>query len=410
MIKLGVHDPEVTTSAIKGYFSKISKMLNAELDAPPQHLRGEQVGQFVPFSPLRNSAMKVAEVQRFLESAGFFRDAVIDGICGYRTQSAIRLFQEYTRVFHPETLRDYPDGQFGPNSTAAVRRWIEKGLTADWNKVSSAAPTEEFSRWLQLLARFKEESLVDPVPLLRKASARKGKSATIKPEAWSLEPNRIHLIGIRYDADRDRTTRTFDDLFVLLLNGLVFKFRGSTDPGATQNKAGAPFLVPGQHQYQFGWHSLSSSPNKAYHALRPLDPGVLIMRTNGSISEEAKKPSSVVENNHTINIHWGGAGRGPVKNWSEGCQVITGDGYINHHHSYIDCSPFSAPTNGVLGRRVGGVLKIKGAYSVLTDLVTALSGGSPDNRTVLYTLLYHHHLRLVPELTEIVSASSALLR
>lgn len=233
------------------------------------------------------------------------------------------------------------------------------------------------------------------------------KSATNKPEAWTADPDKVHLIGIRYHPDKGLKTRTFDDLFILLLNGLVFKFRGSTDPGATANVNGAPFLVPGQHQYQFGWHLLSS-PNKAYHALRPVDPGVLVLRTKRAISEEARNPGSVVENNLTINIHWGGSGRGLVNDWSHGCQVITGDGYINHHNSHTACSPFSAPTGGALGKRVRGIFQTKGAYTVLSDLVTALAGHGPGNRTVLYTLIYHDQLQLVPQLGDIVKNCGAL--
>ena len=66
-----------------------------------------------------------------------------------------------------------------------------------------------------------------------------------------------------------------DKEFVLLIKGLVFKFQGSTDPGATSHQLGAPFLVQGQHDYHFGWH-------KNHHlAVRPSDKGVLVVRSKG---------------------------------------------------------------------------------------------------------------------------------
>ena len=408
MIKLGVHDPDVPSKAIDAYLVSAQKMLNADLSGNTPRLRGDQVGQFVSFTPLHNGEMKVAEVQQFLEKAGFFPDAVIDGICGYRTQSAIRLFQEYARNFHPETLGGYPDGVFGPQSTAAAREWIRRNLQADWSSINTTASATEHTEWLRLLTLFREKSLSTPSPLLRKANTWTKKTATIKPAQWNIDPTRIHLIGIRYGADKGLTSRTYDDLFILLLNGLVFKFKGSTDPGSFSQGNLPPFLVPGQHRYEFGWHGLGT-PSKAYHALRPAQEGVLILRTRRSVTEEALDPRSRVETNSTINIHWGGKGRGIVGTWSQGCQVITGDGYLNHHGTYVDCSAFSALTGSNLGKRQNGIYQTKGAYSVLTDLVTALSGRSPENRTVFYTLLYGEDLLLIPQINLLADQSRARL-
>ena len=82
---------------------------------------------------------------------------------------------------------------------------------------------------------------------------------TRKVARVGLHPGHVHLVGIR----RNEKSNKFDDIFVLLIKGLVFKFQGSTEPGASSNAAGAPFLVQGQHDYHFGWHK------SQYLALRP---------------------------------------------------------------------------------------------------------------------------------------------
>jgi peptidoglycan hydrolase-like protein with peptidoglycan-binding domain len=61
-------------------------------------------------------AMTVAAVQQALQT-GFFPGGSVYGICGYRTHSAIRLFQEYVRSVEkpPDCL---PDGRFGPKGSS----------------------------------------------------------------------------------------------------------------------------------------------------------------------------------------------------------------------------------------------------------------------------------------------------
>jgi hypothetical protein len=49
---------------------------------------------------------------------------------------------------------------------------------------------------------------------------------------------------------------------------------------------------------------------------------------------------------------------------------------------------------------IGGVYRTKGAYTVLEDLVAALSGAVKDDNVVLYTLLLEEDLKLRPEIGE----------
>jgi hypothetical protein len=83
-----------------------------------------------------------------------------------------------------------------------------------------------------------------------------------------------------------------------------------------------------------------------------------------------------------------------VKSWSEGCQVITGSLYINHHDELVDCSAFAAANRGELETNAS---KTRGAYNVLFDLVTALASDMSGNE-VKYTLLAQEPLDLAPRL------------
>jgi hypothetical protein len=217
--------------------------------------------------------------------------------------------------------------------------------------------------------------------MLRLVNAFPGRTDTRKVSDWEFSPTAIHLIGVR----RSEKTNKFDDLFVLLIKGLVFKFQGSTDPGATSNPLGAPFLVQGQHDYHFGWH-------KSQHlALRPSDKGVLVVRSKGDFRLDDADVSKGLEANSTIHIHWGGKGQTfDVNNWSEGCQVLNGSAYIDPNNEKIDCSSFVATNNGEVASNPS---KTRGAYNLVADLVLGLGSDLAGN-AVLYTLLTEQDLAL----------------
>jgi hypothetical protein len=194
----------------------------------------------------------------------------------------------------------------------------------------------------------------------------------------------MQLIGLR----RAEITGKFDDVFVLLAKGLVFKFLGSTEPGATKDPRGLPFLVPGQHDYHFGWHQ------RKYLALRPQGAGVLVLRSrNNKVLDEADL-TGALEPNASINIHWAGRGlKGDINDWSEGCQVINGSLYMNPEGRLIDCTSFAAINNGEVASNPA---RTRAAYNVLQDLVTAL--GSDLSPTLKYTLLTEEDLALHADL------------
>jgi hypothetical protein len=343
----------------------------------------------------------VSDLQRFLKGAGFFPYGKIDGICGYRTTSAIRLFQEYVRTVEGNNAIGYPDGRFGSVSLEHVKRWQANNQKADWSAFSAASPSPEHALWMALLKKVKEHYLANPSETLQQVN-NAPPCDTVKVANWDLDPNKIHLIGIRHrkEAQPGDAKQVLDDVFILLIQGLAFKFYGSTEPG-TKIAEQYPFLVPGQHRYRFGWHHLSEM-EKVFLALRPVGKGVLVQRSKNIIPTDADLSGPLDVPNTDINIHWSG---GVTENagWSAGCQVITGRSYFNHKNQPINCSAFSASAPlskdayANLGQKIAGVYRTKGAYSVLEDLVAALSGADKDDSIVRYTLLLEQDLMLHPE-------------
>jgi len=341
--------------------------------------------------------MSVSQVQKALVDLGFFPGGAVDGLCGYRTYSAIRLFQEYVRSVEDRGGIGIPDGIFGPATEGHLQRWMDQGLTPDWaptmERWASAIAGNgeldgtEFDRWLELGRKVQTRYASRPSRALQMVQDFGAPTDTHGVGEWDFSPDLIHLFGIR----RDQFGGKFDDVFILLLKGLVFKFQGSTEPGSSRHPDGRPFLVHGQHDYHFGWHQLR------YLALRPQGRGggVLVVRSkNDDVLDEADLDKGLSPN-ASINIHW--AGKGLTRNvnkWSEGCQVVTGSLYVNHNGELVDCSAFVA-----MNKKEVSSVKTRGAYNVMVDLATALSGDMSD-ATVRYTLLEEGDLDLEPDLRD----------
>jgi hypothetical protein len=410
MISLGTYDSDVQPSALNEYIEYAKKLTGVE--NWKNKLRGEKDGDWAEFRPLGGSLMKVAEAQRFLRDSGIFPFGKIDGICGYRTFSAIRLFQEYVRTIEGEAGIGSPDGVMGPKTIAQANRWRAKNQKAAWAGVSASKPSREYENWMSLLHKVKEKYVAAPNAMLRKLNEFTGLSDTIKVSNWDFDPNKIHLIGVRRnETELEAGQRKFDDAFILLIRGLAFKFLGSTDPGATENPEGFPFLTQGQHLYRFGWHKITDL-NRVFQALKPLGRGVLVVRSKDNVLTDADLARKL-EPNNTINIHWGGEGLFNVGKWSVGCQVVVGKGYINHNDALVNCSEYAATKYEQLGTKNNGVYQTKGAYNVLTDLVASLSGADKDDNVVRYMLIYERDLALNPEIgagkaNEIVTRFQAL--
>ncbi len=330
---------------------------------------------------------EVAELQQFLYKAGFMPRGVIDGVFDYVTQSAARLFQEYVRTLDPEGDKTMvPDGIVGNGTMLHVQRWKNQGKVAEWGKSSASNPTKEYSDWIKLLGESKTYYKNNPGPVMKAVNALDKTYSTIKAPDWNFNTDEIHLIGIRRNQNKSEAAkRANDDLFVLLVNGMVFKFWGSTDPSKNMvgSSLNAPFLVEGQHKYRFGWHKVNEE-QKIYRALKPYNAnGVIVLRDLDrdnalTLKDLSVKGNNSLEVNNSINIHWSGLG---TSNWSAGCQVIVGKNYINNRNELVDCSKFASTSYSELNT---SSKKTKGAYNVLADLVVCYSKPGIDH--VLYTL------------------------
>lgn len=396
MIGLGCHDKDIVRSACEAYRKQVEEITRVPM---AEVFDGGDKLNFREYTPDDRQPLTVRRVQQALAAGGFFPGGEADAICGYRTLSAIRLFQEYVRTVEQRSCD--PDGRLGPQSLEHLQRWIDGGNRAEWTQTiahwqAGTLGQTEYTAWLSLLNRVKQKYAAEPNRMLQLVNAFSGETDTRKVADWDFDPRHIHLIGIR----RNEFSGKFDDVFVLLIKGLVFKFQGSTEPGASSNPKGTPFLVQGQHDYHFGWHQ------RKYLALRPqrLDKGVLVVRSKDDKRLDDRDLDNGLEANPTINIHWGGKGaKFDVKNWSEGCQVINGTLYINHDNALIDCSRFVARNNSEVAKNAA---KTRGAYNVLVDLVTALSGDMGSS-AVQYTLLTETDLNLDAELRQALADARA---
>ena len=387
MMVLGCCDSNISQTAFHAY----EQLVEGIARVPMAEVRdGGDKLTFKKHTPDDKQPMTVRQVQQALSASGFFPGGAADAICGYRTLSAIRLFQEYVRTV--EKLPCDPDGRFGPQSQSHLKRWIDSGNKTEWTPTiegwqAGTLAQAEYTEWLSLLGKVKDKYVDNPNRMLQMVNAFAGATDTKKVTQWDFNPSHIHLIGIR----RNEFSGKFDDVFVLLIKGLVFKFQGSTEPGASSNPSGTPFLVQGQHDYHFGWH------RRQYLALRPHGKGVLVVRSKDDKRLDDRDLDNGLEANASINIHWGGkGGRFDVKAWSEGCQVINGTLYINHNNEFINCSGFAARNNTEVAENRS---KTRGAYNVLLDLVTALSGDTGSS-TVKYMLLTEQDLDLDPKLMQ----------
>ncbi len=332
------------------------------------------------FSPVPDN--EVRELQTFLKKAGFMPKAKLDGVFGYATQASTRLFQEYIRTVIGDTSIGVPDGVVGPKTWGFAQQW-KKGAVCEWAKFTPSKSSPEFKKWIKLLSAAKKHftKVRDTQPILKLVEQFDRPTDTIKVRDWIVDGKTIHLIGIRREQEALLTgvRRANDDLFILLINGMVFKFWGSTDPSPDMaDRADIPFLVESQHEYRFSWHKMSEA-NKVYQALRPAGPGVLVFRDanrDRALTDTDIARGLDAKPNTTINIHWSGIGSA---NFSAGCQVLAGNGYMNHRGETIDCSAFAA-----LNQRSLGKGKTRGAYNLFADLV--LSYAPEGVQTLRYLL------------------------
>lgn len=380
-VKLGNVDQGAMPADKKKFLAPYHAGMSAELQ---NMLQFRNDAGWNPFVQVPGTSVR--ELQQFLKDAGFMPKALVDGVFGYGTQAAVRLFQEYIRTIEGDASIGTPDGIVGPNTWSKINAWKTKytgkpEFVCAWGRATAQQPSAEFQRWIDLLSQAKAHfsSLKASHPIVKLVEAYPKACDTKKVDQWDTSPNTIHLIGIRRAQEVGSDRRGNDDLFVLLIKGMVFKFWGSTDPNRQMaTRDDIPFLVEGQHEYQFSWHKASDA-EKIYQALRPASIGVMVFRdmdkdralTQADI-DKGLDPSP----NTTVNIHWSGIGSA---NYSAGCQVIAGNRYMREDGTAVDCQSFAAVKQSDLGSG-----KTRGAYNVFADLI--LSYAPEGVRTLRYML------------------------
>ena len=401
-VSLGLTDADISSAQITQYLDKLKKLSLSQDDK----LRSNAKSVGFREAP-KKTPDAVSQLQQQLTDTGFFPGGVVDGICGFRTQSAIRLFQEYIRSVDGKAC--LPDGIAGPITKGYLHDWIQKSRKAYWDELvdnwrKDDSPLSEYDDWLGYLQELKQFRQQQPGRILSAVNEFSGSSDTKPVAQWTHSKEQVHLLAVRCKPDDEN--RRFDDIFILLIKGLVFKFQGSSDPGYTKHPQGAPFLVPGQHDYRFGLH------RNSYPALRPMhfaQHGVLTVRSRNDFRLTEEDLDNGLEVNGSINIHWGGKGVGrAVNRWSEGCQVITGSGYLDSNGEIRSCAEYVAINNGEVNRE--GSRKTRGAYTVLSDLLVAFTSDLAEPGLVKFTLIPEQDLALNEQISNLVSTSRTAAR
>ena len=379
--RIGCVDNNVATDAAfkKAFFAIYHKYLPDE----QERFRDDDRKIWRPWKKVEGTPVKKLQLQ--LKELGFLPNAKGDGIFGYATQAAVRLFQEHVRNQQGKAEIGTPDGVVGPKTQKHIDDFIRAGQRSVWFDGMSAPPTGIYQEWQSILNGVKQHYQSKPSPGVKELNEQEKPSASLPIQQWNFQ-QQAQLIGIRRNAQNSKADRGNDDLFVFLFGGQVLYFWGSTDPKVRGLRQDEPYLAEGQHLYDYGFH-LISNRNKTYRGLRPAnEKGVRVFRDHAndnslSAANLAKGVDKVA--NNTINIHWSGEGR---SNWSAGCQVISGRNYIDQSDNLINCKPYAAVGNADLGRG-----KTKAAYNVFTDLL--LLYGGKDVAQMRYTLLHDDVLR-----------------
>lgn len=377
-IRLGSFDEGSKPANLKTFFKRYHNDILHKGKAST-HFRDEATNDWNPLVSTGKPDY-VKQWQAFLKRAGFLPFQQEEGIFGYVTLAASRLFQEYIRTVEGIAGIGVPDGIVGPNTRRHANRWDENGFKCSWWPDAQQGPSKEYQMWMDILKQSKEKYLRNPHPILKLVQESNNTGDSVKLSDWNWDPSNVHLLGIRRNPDKRATHRGNDDLFVLLLQGMVFKFYGSTDPKpVAADRHDEAYLVEGQHKYRMSWHNIGQF-SKVYKALKPYaSKGVLVFRDSNKNDalDEADIAAGLKVPNNTINIHWSGVGS---SNWSAGCQVIAGASYLNPDGQLVDCRAFAAQGYDALSQRG----QTRGAYNVLCDLVLAYS---PLNQNeVWYTL------------------------
>ncbi len=94
--------------------------------------RAEANNKWVKPSKVEGKA--VTQLQQKLSKLGYLNDSQVDGIFGYRTFSAVRLYQEYTRTVTGNASVGKPDGIVGPKTHKSITDSVRNKELCEWFK------------------------------------------------------------------------------------------------------------------------------------------------------------------------------------------------------------------------------------------------------------------------------------
>lgn len=336
--------------------------------------------------PVELTGKPVSKLQAALNSLGYLPQDRVDGIFGYRTMAAVRLFQEYMRTVGGQPELGAPDGLVGPNTRRALKAALDNDLKCRWMTTSR----RNDQAWLDVLEKAKRQYVGDYQSILPGLFDRQ--SDTLSPSAWKTNRQPVHLIGIRrtaWAASLDQSGRRLNnDVFIVIANGRVMRCFGSTDPDPhwSSNPRGIPFLCKGQHAYRFGFHRMKDNAAKCYRAFRPASTGVMVVRDSNADKRLSKGDKLDSAPNPTINLHWSGRG---TSNWSAGCQVIGGAVYIDDKDNVVDYWDHASVGYAGIGSRAN-----RGAYDVMFSWMSVCAPDITKSGRICYTLIEEDDLKI----------------
>ena len=337
--------------------------------------------------PVKLNGKPVSKLQETLWSQlGYLPHGQVDGVFGYRTMAAVRLFQEYMRTVGGQPELGAPDGLVGPKTRGALKQALDNDLQCRWMTTSRRSD----QAWLGVLEKAKQPYAADYRSILPGLFDRQ--SDTLSPSTWKINRQPVHLIGIRrtaWAASLDQSGRRLNnDVFVVIANGRVMRCFGSTDPDPHRcsNSRGIPFLCKGQHAYRFGFHRMKENAAKCYRAFRPASTGVMVVRDTNGDKRLSKGDQLDAAPNPTINLHWSGRG---TSNWSAGCQVIGGAVYVNDEGEMVDYWDHASVGYAGIGSRAN-----RGAYDVMFSWMTVCAPDITKSGRICYTLLEEDDLKI----------------
>jgi len=215
-LKLGNYDRGTAPENWRNYLINYHELPRMQTDV----FRGDANDLW--HAPQALAGTPIAELQLGLKELGYLPTADVDGIFGYRTLSAVWLFQEYMRTVGGKPELGAPDGLVGKNTRVALESALAANLRCRW----TVAGQRQDQPWLVLLESAKRKYEHDYRRILPTLFQRP--SDILTPLEWQTGQVPVHIIGIRrtaWAASLDRSgKRLNNDVFIVIANGRVMRF------------------------------------------------------------------------------------------------------------------------------------------------------------------------------------------